>query len=228
MRRILLLALVAATAFDIAAPAMAQGRQGQRQQQEKEDAEAAARRKRDRQFEDFQAPLPGLAAAGPCPYVKVLYDAARYVEFKGAQASSNVAYSGEIEGIAASCAYKGDEPIKIDMTVSFSLGKGPQGDANQKDYTYWVAVTDRNKEVLAKEYFTIRAPFQPGKATLMMTDHLAGLEIPRANANVAGSNFEVLVGFDVTPEMAQFNRDGKRFRIDAGQATAAAGTASAQ
>jgi hypothetical protein len=37
----------------------------------------------------------------------------------------------------------------------------------------------------------------------------------------------VLVGFDVTPEMAAFNREGKRFRANA-TAVASAGTASAR
>ena len=27
----------------------------------------------------------------------------------------------------------------------------------------------------------------------------------------------MLIGFDVTPEMAAFNREGKRFRVNAGQ-----------
>ncbi len=41
-----------------------------------------------------------------------------------------------------------------------------------------------------------------------------------------GANFEVLIGFDVTPQMAAFNRDGKRFRAQRrpGRAGAAAGT----
>jgi hypothetical protein len=39
-----------------------------------------------------------------------------------------------------------------------------------------------------------------------------GIVIPRATATVSGANFEILVGFDVTPEMAAFNREGKRFR----------------
>jgi len=41
---------------------------------------------------------------------------------------------------------------------------------------------------------------------------LKGISIPRASAKVSGANFEVLVGFDVTPEMIAFNRDGKRFK----------------
>jgi len=32
------------------------------------------------------------------------------------------------------------------------------------------------------------------------------------------------VGFDVTPQMAEFNRDGKRFRLNAGANVAAAGS----
>ena len=35
----------------------------------------------------------------------------------------------------------------------------------------------------------------------------------------SGSNFEVLIGFEVTPQMAAFNREGKRFRLNVGQAS---------
>jgi hypothetical protein len=218
MRRILLLALMALSLIP-SASAFAQGRQGS----DDDQADQERRRKNDKDFEDFKAPLPGLANAGPCPFVKVLYDAARYVEFKdNKEASSDVAYSGEIEGISAACAYKGDDPITIDMIVTFSLGKGPMATGSGKDYTYWVAVTNRNKDVLAKEYFTFHANFPTGKNTLVMTDRLSGVSIPRADNKVSGSNFEVLVGFDVTPQMAEFNRDGKRFRVDAGTTTAAA------
>lgn len=218
MRRILLLAVMAASLIP-SASAFAQGRGGQ----DNDEADQARRRQRDKDFQDFQAPLPGLANAGPCPYVKVLYDASRYVEFKeNREATADVGYTGEIEGISAACAYKGSDPITIDMIVTFSLGKGPMASGSSKTYTYWVAVTNRNKDVLAKEYFTFRANFPAGKNTLVMTDRLSGLSIPRADDKVSGANFEVLVGFDVTPQMAQFNRDGKRFRVDAGTTTAAA------
>jgi hypothetical protein len=224
MRRTLLLALMAASLIPTAS-AMAQGRRPGPNSGDDDPQAAAKKRQRDQDFEDFKAPLPGLANAGPCPYVKVLYDAARYVEFTDKrEASSSVGYSGEIEGISAACAYKSNDPITIDMILTFSLGKGPMAKASSKDYTYWVAVTQRNQNVLAKEYFTFHANFPAGKNTLVMTDRIQGLSIPRADDKVSGSNFEVLVGFDVTPEMAQFNRDGKRFRVDAGGTTTAAAT----
>ena len=91
-----------------------------------------------------------------------------------------------------------------------------QGRDEHKAYRYWVAVTQRNREVLAKQYFTLPVSFPKGKDRVYMADKVNGIVIPRANATVAGDNFEVLVGFDVTPQMAEFNREGKRFRVNAG------------
>jgi hypothetical protein len=55
---------------------------------------------------------------------------------------------------------------------------------------------------------------------LYATEEIGQLVIPRADIKTSGSNFEVLVGFDVTPEMAAFNREGKRFRLTAGATSA--------
>jgi hypothetical protein len=153
--------------------------------------------------------------------VKTLYDASRYVEFKeGREASSNVGFTGEIQGISSGCQYKEDEPIKVTMDVLFEFGKGPQATDSGKTYRYWVAVTDRNREVIAKKTFDIPVKFQPGQDRVYVTDKVQSITIPRGALNTSGANFEVLVGFDVTPQMAAFNREGKRFRVNAGSALA--------
>jgi hypothetical protein len=189
----------------------------------------AAKKKKDEEWNQNGAnlePLPGSKNAGPCPYVKILYDAGRYVEFKDSNvASSSVQFTGELEGLSSGCAYKTNDPIKVVVELLFGFGRGPSAVGSSKTYRYWVAVTDRNADVLAKQYFDITAKFAPGQDRLMMTDHINDITIPRADANVSGSNFEVLVGFDVTPEMADFNRQGKRFRPNAGAATADASRA---
>ncbi|HEY5071701.1 MAG TPA: hypothetical protein VII63_06685 [Caulobacteraceae bacterium] len=155
--------------------------------------------------------------------MKSLYDAARYVEFRdGREASAAVAYTGEIENISAGCAYKGALPIKMRIRVLFEFGKGPQATSNHKTYRYWVAVTDRGRAVLAKETFSVPVTFPAGRDRLVISRDLQGVTIPRADKNVSGSNFEILIGFEVTPEMAAFNRDGKRFRPNSGQTTAQA------
>jgi hypothetical protein len=189
-----------------------------------QSADDAKKKKRDKEWGDSKAPLAALKNSGPCPYVKTLYDASRYVEFKdGREASANVGYSGEIQGISAGCEYKDAEPIKLTMDILFELGKGPQATSTTKTYHYWIAVTDRNREVITRQMFDLPVTFPAGQDRVYMNDSINQIVIPRGTQTTSGANFEVLVGFDVTPQMAEFNRLGKRFRVNAGQAVAAAG-----
>ena len=233
MRRLILLA---ASAIMVAAPIAAHaqysggpgggGRQGEDQRKQQEDD--AKKKKRDKDWGDSSAPLAQMRNAGPCPFVKTLYDASRYVEFKDdREASANVGYTGEIQSIQAGCQYKDNEPINVVMDILFELGKGPQATSSTKTFHYWIAVTDRNREVIAKQNFDLPVSFPAGKDRVYMTDSIGSIVIPRGSQTTSGANFEILVGFDVTPKMAEFNRQGKRFRVNAGAtAVAAAGDAS--
>ncbi|MBU1375923.1 MAG: Tat pathway signal sequence domain protein [Alphaproteobacteria bacterium] len=203
------------------------GRRDPEADQRKQQEESAKKRKQKEEWGDNQAPLQALRNAGPCPFVKSLYDAARYVDFKdNREASANVGFSGEIQGISAGCAYKDDQPIQVTMEVLFEMGKGPQASGRQKTYRYWVAVTDRNKTVLAKETFELPVTFPEGTDRVYVTENIGNITIPRASTTTSGSNFEVLIGFEVTPQMAAFNREGKRFRLNVGQASTTSNTPS--
>jgi hypothetical protein len=222
MRRhhLLAAALIAAVAVPSASLAQS-GRRDPDADARKQQEESAKKKKRSEEWGDNQAPLQALRNAGPCPFVKTLYDAARYVEFKeNREASANVGFSGEIQGISAGCQYKDDKPIEVTMQVLFELGKGPQATGRQKTYHYWIAVTDRNKAVLAKQQFDLPVTFPEGQDRVYLTENINQVVIPRASIATSGSNFEILVGFEVTPQMAAFNRDGKRFRLNVGQASA--------
>ncbi len=211
MRRLLLPLIASVIAVSaLATPAMAQTR-GDEQDRERE---RAARQQRDEEFNNTPAPLRERPNAGPCPFVRILYDAARYVEFEGGQQTiSAVGYTGEIEGIESECVYREADPIRIDMDILFQLGRGPQAESGQRTYRYWVAVTERNSAILAKQYFDLPVDFGSSDRTYV-TEQIRGLTIPRRDITVSGSNFEVLVGFEVTPEMAEFNRAGARFRAN--------------
>jgi hypothetical protein len=219
MRRPLFAALVliaAWTAIPLSSIALAQDKDPEQ--------EAKDKKKKEDEWGDKQAPLPAMRNAGPCPYVKVLSDAGRYVELKdNKETVSAVGYTGEIEGLSSGCAYKSDEPIKVRVDLLFGLGRGQQATGSQHTYRYWVAVTDRNNAVLNKQYFNLPVTFPAGQDRTLVTDKIEGIVIPRIKPTVSGSNFEVLIGFDVTPEMVAFNRLGKRFRPNAGVAQAAAG-----
>ncbi|MBA4807419.1 Tat pathway signal sequence domain protein [Brevundimonas sp.] len=217
MRRVLsALAAVSIAASILPATAQAQMSPGQRDRgssgQQADGAENAPASRAPR-----IAPLRRRANAGPCPFVKVLYDAARYVELEdGRAAIANVGYTGEIEGVSADCEYREADPIRLDMDILFQLGRGQQATSERKTYRYWVAVTERNNAILAKEYFDLPVDFD-GQRTAAVHEERS-IVIPRASIDTSGGNFEVLIGFDVTPEMAEFNRSGSRFRVNAGAA----------
>lgn len=211
MRRVLTaLAALSFAAALIPHAAEAQSGRPQGGQGQKKSEEAPARPMRF-------APLNRRANAGPCPYVKVLYDAARYVELSDYErpTTTGVGFTGEIEGVTSDCVYREADPIRLDMNLLFSLGKGPQAEGDARTYRYWIAVTERNTAVLAKEYFDLPVTFNGADRTTAEAQQT--IVIPRADATTSGGNFEVLIGFDVTPQMAEFNRSGSRFRPTAGQ-----------
>ena len=43
------------------------------------------------------------------------------------------------------------------------------------------------------------------------------ISLPRVSPTTSGSNYEILVGFELTDEQLEFNRSGLRFRVRAGQ-----------
>jgi hypothetical protein len=187
------------------------------------DDEKTRKRNEEWGTADKNLSLPQLRNAGPCPYVKVLYDAARYVEMSdGAPSASSVGFTGEIENLSSACEYKSDQPIKVQTRMLFALGRGPHAEGSRKTYRYWVAVTDRDRGVLNKQYFDLPVDFPTGADRIEKTEEIDGITIPRADIKVSGANFEVLIGFDVTAQMADFNRNGERFRVNAGEAQAQA------
>ncbi len=154
--------------------------------------------------------------SGPCPVVGSVYDASRYVKFAdgGGKLYPDIAFTGEITDVRLYCRYTGDEPLVAEIEIDFAFGKGPKATGDNHDYPYFVAVTRRNGKVLAKEYFTTEAEF--GRKTVTARTELVNqISIPRADESISGVNFEVVVGFELTPEQIEFNRAGNRFRLDA-------------
>lgn len=161
---------------------------------------------------------PNAVNAGPCPSMGVLYDASRLIVFDGAdERFSSIAWTGEMRGVRGLCRYVGEDPIVMNLKLNLAFGRGPMAQGNKYTYRYWVAVTRKDRIPLSKQYFEAPVSFAGGADRAVLDVELERIVIPRANENVAGGNFEILVGFDLTPEQLAFNRAGKRFRVNAGQ-----------
>ncbi len=156
---------------------------------------------------------------GPCPRAFALYEAARIVEFKdNEQRYANVGFTGEIQNVRSLCRYFGTRPITGDLEIIFDLGRGPAAEGQSTArYEYFVAVTRKNIAVINKKTFPLDVTFPDGKDRVRVRERLDEIVIPRANEGTSGENFEIIVGFEVTPEQRLFNEEGRRFRVTAGQ-----------
>ena len=161
----------------------------------------------------------GEANPGPCPRAFAIFDASRMVQIAGdgAESFSNVGFTGEIDNVRSLCRYFADRPILADLSMDFSLGRGPAAAGDTFTYNYFVAATRKNLEVMAKEVYPLTVTFPEGQERVRVTEKISEIRIPRANDTTSGENFEIVVGFVVTPEQRAFNADGKRFRVSAGK-----------
>lgn len=157
---------------------------------------------------------------GPCPNALALYDAHRLVEMASDElVYENVGFTAEILNVVGRCRYTDQEarPIDMEVGVRMAFGRGPAAASSEKTYELFVAVTRTDRLVIAREVFPITVRFEPGQDRVEVIEEFAPITIPRASADTSGVNFEVLLGFELTDEQLQFNRDGLRFRVDAGQ-----------
>jgi len=159
------------------------------------------------------------ANPGPCPRAFALYDASRIVEFRGdAESFANVGFTGEVDKVRSLCRYYGERPIEGDLELDMSFGRGPAAEGQATaTYEYFVAVTRKNIGVINKKTFPIQVTFPAGADRVSVTERLDKIIIPRAKEGTSGENFEIIVGFELTEAQRNFNAEGKRFRVSAGQ-----------
>ncbi|GJL92546.1 hypothetical protein [Hyphococcus sp.] len=153
------------------------------------------------------------ANPAPCPNIVVLSEAARFIDFDGAQTIENVTYTGEVVNVTSTCRYFEDEPIKAGLTIDFAFGRGPKATVDKKVFNYFVAVTRRDSDVIAKVEYPLQVSFSGDQPVQTAKIDIDDIIIPRAGEEISGLNFEIVVGFSVTPQQAIYNRSGKSLKF---------------
>jgi len=115
--------------------------------------------------------------------------------------------------VTSTCRYFEDEPIDAGLTIEFAFGRGPKAVEDQKVFNYFVAVTRRDFEVIAKEVYPLQIKFNGDDSVQMAEVDIDKIIIPRASEEISGLNFEIVVGFEVTPQQAIYNRSGKSLKF---------------
>ncbi len=149
----------------------------------------------------------------PCPNVVVLLDASRIIEFDGEERLEDIAYTGEITNVGIACRYIEGKPIDAEISIELAFGKGPKGQNGDKIFKYFVAVTRKDLEVIAKNEFFVPAKFTDKNTIVVKKEDIDKINIPRAGEHISGSNFEIIVGFSVSRDQVIFNRSGKSLKF---------------
>lgn len=142
---------------------------------------------------------------GPCPVATQVNDAARMTRFKeGSGDLSDVLFEVAIDNVAYECEYDGEEAIDMAVTLTMVAAEGPANPDNSATFAYFVAVATTDRQILAREDFTVTVPFE-GNTTRVKITETVEPRIPLPPGQT-GANYRVFVGLAITEAELQYNR----------------------
>jgi hypothetical protein len=145
--------------------------------------------------------------APPCPRVAVLADAAHLAVFRDGPGRdlTDIQYEADIGRISGECIYtKKKTSVTVDMKLLITAKQGPAGRDRAADFGYFVAVVAGQTNVLARKEFQSKIEFTADQPEVATVEELQ--EIIQLKKDQPGSDFDVLVGFKLSPEQVARNR----------------------
>lgn len=142
-------------------------------------------------------------ARAACPTVSILTDATRITQM----ANGRIELKAEIRDPAIACSVaSGKAKSKLEFWVKGAIS--PNTDVASRNVPYFVAII-LDGEVIGKEVFDLKLPFANGERKLLVKEKIARIDIPVA-AGRAAEDYSVTIGFQLTPEQAEYNRTASR------------------
>ncbi len=141
-----------------------------------------------------------------CPQVGVLYDADRVSIFGPGPEKNleNLVYDAEIGDVSIDCKYN-DEIVKSEISFSLDLRAGPAAIPGKQTFRYFVALTELNSAVLSKKVYSQEVEFDAENGRFLLSKKVGDLKIDYKRLG-RGDLYEILVGWELTPEQLTYNR----------------------
>jgi hypothetical protein len=140
--------------------------------------------------------------AEACPSAVVLRPLSNTALFGSAQERrpDNITFYGILSEADLKCEYSGGN-LKIALDAVVVAERGPAAKGDVVDLPYFVAVTGPDQSIISKRPFAIRIVFEGTQKRAGVTDHIEET-IPLDGRK--GSDLNVLLGFQQTPEVVDF------------------------
>ena len=148
-----------------------------------------------------------------CPPVSILSDAAlitRYVKGAGKDIV-DIDFTGKIIRIKGKCSYEfdsntGEGAVGIDVITEFKMERGAANKSRQADFEYFVSIMDDDGNILDKQTFSYSAKYWKNRLSVKDVDSPIELSVPLSGGRT-GQDFTVYVGFQLSQEELEFNRN---------------------
>lgn len=144
-----------------------------------------------------------------CPTVKVVQDLNQVHQFiDGANPDPAQSVSSiRMTGVQDQCSVAKDNLV-IDMALAFEGEIGPRARAKSGDkpgfaYPYFIAITDQQGNIIAKEVFAVTLAYESGRDTETHVEQVRQM-IPMSA--MARNNYKVLIGFQLSDQELAYNR----------------------
>lgn len=146
--------------------------------------------------------------------MSILGDAQKAIQFRPGPGRdpTDVVYEIEIAGIGSGCEFaRKNASVTVTTNIGIAASRGP---AAQGDVTgvgnYFVAIVDRQQNILRKEVFDASVKLPVGTRRAGTGDQTVQT-IP-LGPNVRSSDYEVLVGLQLSEEQLRWNRQASQRR----------------
>jgi hypothetical protein len=160
------------------------------------------------------APLAGCSSwftrkePPPCPTGAIVKDAARKVVYRPGPGRdiTDVVFEATLARISIGCKYD-DTGVAVDTAVTIIGARGPADTTRRAEVRYFAAVLDPGNAILGKREFQTTLQFPLNVDRGATTEELVQ-RIP-VGKNVSAGNFTIVVGFQLTREELEANRQAR-------------------
>lgn len=142
-----------------------------------------------------------------CPGVAVVKDAGQIVQFQGeGRDLTDVVYQADIGAAIVECEFD-DELIEAELAVRVRVGRGPAGEDPRANFTYFVAIANANRRIVAREEFEVDMALPENKTLIEKIDQV-DYQLP-VRPGETGREYRVFLGFVLSPDAYEYNKKNR-------------------
>ncbi len=144
-----------------------------------------------------------------CPEIRIPQNTDRLIQYREGPGRdiTDILLEAEVKFLSGECKVQDDEVV-LTFPVAVGAKRGPANTRGTGNVSLFLAVTDQERNVLSRRNMPIQLSF-PGNRVNIINAETVEFEIPKAEEQPV-TDFLVFIGFELTREQLQFNREQPR------------------